>query len=134
MAEVRMDAPGKSLEQALQACTRLLDQEAAAIEEKNLEEGLDLLESIQVHKEEAVTELAKQIDLFGQSGRPMGSFQKRIQEVHGRMGENSLKLQEWMDLLDRDLAQASKGMNNAKRIRSGYVNPHKGRPGHSFDA
>ena len=128
-----MDAPRANLEKALSACNGLLDEEAEAIGRKDLdalEEGLE-------RKDAAIACLAKQIDLYGQPDSPDDPVPGKVQDVYNRLGENSSKLEEWMDVMDRDVALASRGRNRLKGVRRKYVTAHKGayrKPGQSFEA
>lgn len=127
------DAPKASWECALSACNTLLDEEAEAIEVKNL----DLLEDLQERKNEAIARLARQVNKFGQKESPESKVPDRVQKVYDRLGQNAEKLKEWMDLLDRDVALASRGRNRLKGVRRKYVTAHKGayrKPGQSFEA
>lgn len=120
------------LEAALQNCNQLLDEEAAALEAKDLDE----LEKVEQEKKEAVLELSRLLDDPNNHPLEDASLQETTQLVLERIRANSNILSKWMDQQEQEINLLSRKKHNLKGVKKKYVTEQRGylRRSNSFKA
>ena len=102
----------QKLARLIKNCFELLDEEAKALVEEDLDRVSELFEQ----KESAFVSLTDLLD-----AGPFEDFEDDVRLVYDRINENGTKLDELMEKADRELALLSRGRNRLRGLRNSYV-------------
>ena len=117
-----MNSQIHKIEEVIQSCNQLLDEEEAALDAKNLEK----FEKVVLEKQEVIAELVGLLDDPENHPFEDDTLEARAQAVLDRIQANDDVLSRWMDHQQKEIAIVSRKKLNLRGVKKKYVTEHQG--------